>query len=90
MHSVLYDIFDSSNDGVDAVSLGFGPIFDGMTTWQRDTVATTTIYSLLTDLKAGFPADEGNIDALLQNQSIVGVGMDIWGTERDQQRGQRQ
>ena len=87
VHSVLYDIFDSSNDGVDAVSLGFGPIFDGMTTWQRDTVATTTIYSLLTDLKAGFPADEGNIDALLQNQSIVGVGMDIWGTNETNNAG---
>ena len=80
VHSVLYDIFDANNDGVDAVSLGFGPIFDGMTTWHRDAPSATTIYSLLTDLKAGFPADEGNIEALLQNQSIVGAGMDIWGT----------
>ncbi len=87
VHSVLYDIFDASNDGVDAVSLGFGPIFEGMTTWQRDTVATTTIYSLLTDLKAGFPADEGNIEALLQNQSIVGAGMDIWGTNETNNAG---
>ncbi|MGB5622088.1 MAG: hypothetical protein WBN65_06310, partial [Gammaproteobacteria bacterium] len=87
VHSVLYDIFDASNDGVDAVTLGFGPIFEGMTTWHKDTTATTTIYSLLTDLKAGFPADESNIEALLQNQSIAGAGMDIWGTNETNNAG---
>ncbi len=80
VHSVLYDIYDDVSDGIDAVSLGFAPIFNGMTTVNKSTPALTSIYTLLTAIKAAHPADEANIDALLQNQSIVGVGMDIWGS----------
>ncbi|MGB5249911.1 MAG: hypothetical protein WBO47_09810, partial [Gammaproteobacteria bacterium] len=80
VHSTLYDIYDNANDGIDAVSLGFGPIFNGVTVANKNTTALTSIYTLVTSIKADNPADEANIDALLQNQSIVGVGMDIWGS----------
>jgi hypothetical protein len=45
---------------------------------------------LLTELKSGRPADEPNIDALLEGQDIVGAGMNIWGTAETNNAGNNQ
>jgi hypothetical protein len=90
VHSVLYDVFDNQADGVDATALGFGPIFEGMVGWHANSNALTSIYSLLTELKSGRPADEPNIDALLEGQDIVGAGMNIWGSAETNNAGNNQ
>jgi hypothetical protein len=80
VHSVLYDIYDDADDGIDAVNLGFTPIYETLTGAHADSVALTSIFSFATPLKAGNPSAASAIDALLERQDIVGVGMDVWGS----------
>jgi hypothetical protein len=78
VHSILYDIYDAAADGVDAIELGFSPIYEALTGGHADTTALTTVFSLLTVLKAAETPVEDGINALIEGQDIVGIGMDIW------------
>ena len=78
VHSILYDVFDDQDDGVDVVSLGFGPLYDAITTDQATSAALTTIFSLIPPLKLAEPGDVAGIDALVAEQQIDAVDMDIW------------
>jgi hypothetical protein len=71
---ILFDIFDSTADGADAVSLGFAPIFAVMTGEQTGTDALTSIYSFATALRATNSPQSGAIDSLLGNEGITGSG----------------
>ena len=76
--SVLYDLYDSVDDGADTTSLGLKPIYDVLIGQQRTTDAFTSIFSFATYLKAENPAAVAGINAILATQSIS--GNDIWGT----------
>lgn len=78
--SILYDIFDSSSDGDDALSLGFAPIWNVLISAQRTTPAFTTIFSFITALKAAQPAEAAAINTLVAAQSIDTAGMDAFAT----------
>ena len=78
VHSILYDVYDDEDDGVDVVSLGFGPLYDTMTRDQATSAALTTIFSLIPPLKQAEPGDAAGIDALVEEQRIDSVNMDIW------------
>ena len=76
IHSVLYDIFDSNNDGVDTVSLGFKPILAAL--HSSDYInfpGLTSIYPAIELIKRANPQAETAISALMQNQAIYGTGM---------------
>jgi len=79
IQEVLYDLFDSSSDGMDTLSLGFGPIYDVFTGQQSTTTAFTSIFSFIDALKADRPGDVAAIDALLADVSIDSVA-DEFGT----------
>ncbi|MBA3563120.1 MAG: hypothetical protein H0W33_03745 [Gammaproteobacteria bacterium] len=80
IHSILYDLFDAASDGIDAVTLGFGPIYDVLTEEQRMTDALTTIFTFIPPLKDANPADAANIDALVAAQDIAAVTIDEFGS----------
>jgi hypothetical protein len=80
IHSVLYDVFDQSNDGIDTIGLGFGPIYRTLTGAYGNGVPLTTIFSFMTGLKADEPGATDAVNALLEGQNIVGIGMDEWGS----------
>ncbi|MEM7278290.1 MAG: PKD domain-containing protein [Pseudomonadota bacterium] len=80
VQSILYDYFDSDSDGVDSVSLGFGPLYNVLTGEQRTSPAFTSIFSFSTELKAQNAGSGAGIDALLSQQSITSTGMDIYGS----------
>jgi hypothetical protein len=82
IHSVLYDLYDDRDDGVDNVALGFGPLYRTFLGAHSDSEAVTSIFSFATPLKSDNANAASAVDALLEAQNIVGVGMDIWaGTE---------
>jgi hypothetical protein len=87
IQSILYDLFDPADDGVDAVTLGFGPIYAVLTNEQRETSALTSIFSFIEALKAANPANAGNIDMLVMAQSIVSVPIDEYGTAESNNAG---
>ena len=77
---VLYDLWDSTPDGADTSSIGFGPIYDVLTGPQRTTEAFTSIFTFATYLKQAGTGQNGFIDALLNEQSINASGIDIFGS----------
>lgn len=72
---IIYDIFDSADDGADTISLGLGPIFDAMTsdTYAANT-SFTTIYTFAEAIRNASPTSSAAIDSLLSSQSIEGRG----------------
>ena len=77
--TLLWDLFDTANDGVDDDSVGFVPIYDAMTAFQKDTEAFTTVFSFATGLRqVADPAKLAFIDAQLQRENIDTAQLDIW------------
>ncbi len=76
---LVYDLWDTGNDGADDSSIGFGPIYTVMTGAQAVTPAFTSIFSFATDLKQSLNAQDNTfVNALLTEQNIVS-NIDIHG-----------
>jgi hypothetical protein len=79
--SLLWDLYDSANDGSDTVSLGFGPIWTVLAGAQRTTPAYTTVFSFLTALKTGrSPAELTAMNTLVTAQNIRFGDIDAFAT----------
>lgn len=78
--AILYDIFDSNSDGVDALSMGFGPVYQVMTGAHSQTGALTSIFSFVDVLKSDFPAQAANIDSIVAARMIESVAIDEYGS----------
>jgi hypothetical protein len=76
---ILYDLWDTDDDGVDTGSIGFGPILDVMTGPQVTSPAFTSIFTFATYLKQQNPGDAALIDALLTDHDI-NPNIDIYGS----------
>lgn len=77
---ILWDLFDTTNDGGDNVSVGLAAFWGTWQGPQRQTDALTSIFSFITALKQLRPSDAAGIDVLLANEQIVGSTMDIYGS----------
>lgn len=77
VQSIFYDIFDAANDGVDTVSLGFGPIHAAMRGPIRNSAGFTSIHALVNALRASSPAAASAISALATGQLIVTAADDF-------------
>jgi hypothetical protein len=71
---ILWDIFDTTAESGDTVTLGFGPIYDVMTDEQVNTDAFTSIFSFTSALRANNAGQSSGIAALLQREEISGSG----------------
>jgi hypothetical protein len=81
--SLLLDLFDSNDDGVDNSSIGFGPIYEVMTKQQRTTEAFTTLFSFAALLRPGLSSTEQTfLDALLAAENIETASLDIWASNQ--------
>jgi hypothetical protein len=69
---ILWDLFDSTNESGDTVSLGFGPIFAALTNGQQSTSALTSIFSFLDALRDE-TSDSSGINQLRNGESISGT-----------------
>jgi hypothetical protein len=77
---ILYDLYDSNNDGADRLSLGFKPIYDVLVGKQKDTKAFTSIFSFIKGLKDENSASEEAINAILSSENISNID-DIYGNK---------
>jgi hypothetical protein len=79
----LYDLWDTLPDGADNDSIGFAPIYNTMTGFQKNTEAFTTIFSFATGLRQNVdPVDIAFIDAQLERENIDTIGLDIWASNQ--------
>jgi hypothetical protein len=77
---LIYDLWDTNDDGADDSSIGFGPIYTVMTGAQAATPAFTSIFSFATKLKQSPNFQDSNfVDGLLIEQNI-NPNIDIWGS----------
>ncbi|SFV65122.1 hypothetical protein MNB_SV-12-1646 [hydrothermal vent metagenome] len=81
IQEILYDLYDSHNDGSDRVSLGFKPIYDILTGSQKTTPAFTSIFSFIKGLKDENPLHSDEIDTLLSGENISTID-DIYGSSQ--------
>ncbi len=78
--NLIYDLWDTVNDGADSGSVGFGPIYNVMTGTQVLTPAFTSIFAFATELKAQNPGQALFIDGILAEHDITAAGIDIYGS----------
>ena len=69
---VIWDIYDSTDDGVDTLSLGFAPIWSALINGHSEADAFTSILTLLTNLRPGLTtADQTVLDAIAAYENIA-------------------
>lgn len=78
VQSLIYDVYDSDDDGSDTLSLGFEPIYRAMIAGEKNTLALTSIFSFANQLKLEVPDSASAIDTLLSSQDIIAT--DDFGT----------
>lgn len=78
----LHDLWDTTDDGSDTGSIGFGPIYDTLIVPQASTEAFTSVFSFATELRASLgPQGQALVDSQLARENIVsGTDLDIWAT----------
>lgn len=75
VQSIIYDIFDTNNDGVDGLALGFGPIYETFqTTEYLNSDSATSIFSYLQAMLDNGVVTQAQLDPLLGFQNINGTG----------------
>jgi len=80
--TLVYDLWDTVDDGADSGSVGFAAIYNAMTNGQASTEAWTTLFSFAGELRPTLNgAGQGLLDSLLlQENTVAGGSLDIWGT----------
>jgi len=77
VQSILYDLYDSTDDGADTLTLGLGPIYNVLTdTGYTGQSLFTTIFSFLDEIRNIESGNVTAINALATGQSINGTGKD--------------
>ena len=87
--TVIWDLWDSADDGVDTGSIGFRPIYDTMVGPHKFGDAFATLFSFATELRTILDT-EGTalLDALLAREQIVaGAALDIWASNETNDAG---
>ncbi len=78
---ILYDIYDSHNDGEDRLSLGFEPIYNALIGFQKNTQAFTSIFTFIAGLQQENPSERNKIDEILNSEDIQPI-VDIYGSSQ--------
>ncbi len=78
VQSIIYDLYDATDDGADSVSMGFTPLYNVLVGKEKNTPSLTSIFSFIKALKDENPADAATIDALVTAQDVN--GSDEWGS----------
>ncbi len=75
VQQILYDIFDSTNDGSDTISAGLGPLYNAFTdpTYVNN-VDFTTIFAFADRVRTEAGVDATVLDAMLAAEDVNGTG----------------
>ena len=92
--ALLYDLFDTNNDGSDNDSIGFGWIYDTMVGPQVTTPAFTTIHTFAAELRPMLDvAGQALLDSQMEREAVndpTESTVDIWAsTENNDANGAR-
>jgi hypothetical protein len=87
--TLIWDLWDTADDGVDNGSLGFRPIYDVMIGPHAMSDAFATQFSFATELRASLNVqDAALLDALLNREEVItGADLDIWASNETNDAG---
>ncbi|MEM1035689.1 MAG: hypothetical protein AAGI14_02890 [Pseudomonadota bacterium] len=75
VQNILYDLYDSDDDGNDTISAGFGPIYETLTEQTyREADEFTSIFLFSDAVRGKTGIDDTVLTTLLTDQSINGTG----------------
>ncbi len=75
VQSIVLDLFDANNDGVDGVTLGFAPIYETFQSSEfQNSDAATTLFSFLSTMLDAGTITQAQLDPLIDFQNIDGTG----------------
>jgi hypothetical protein len=78
--TLIYDLWDTANDGTDNGSIGFAPIYETMAGPQATTPAFTSILSFAGELRPMLDAaGQALLDAQLAQENIDSGSITVWG-----------
>jgi hypothetical protein len=78
--SIVWDLFDTDDDGVDHASVGFAPMYDVITHELRDGPALTSLFVFISALKQRSGVDASAVNSVVAGQSIVAATIDPYGS----------
>ena len=78
---ILYDLYDKTNSGPDALSLGFVPIHNIMTHGQKTTTTFTSIFSFISAMNDAYSANRSKVKDILLGENISEIN-DPYGKNR--------
>ena len=88
VHSILYDIYDSNDDGADTISLGFTPIYTTLVNQQNNSTYITSIFTFITGLKNNVNvANHNGINNIVTGQNINASGINESGSNETNSAG---
>jgi hypothetical protein len=70
VQQILYDIYDTTNETGDNLSLGIGPLIDVLTNYEKTTPAATSIFSFIYGFKINVPSATTDLNTLLATKNI--------------------
>jgi hypothetical protein len=79
VQEVLWDLYDSAVDGPDLAQIGFSQFWQVLTGAQRNTDATTSIFSFIEALKAQ-TGNGAQIDPIVNAEAMTATGMNAFAT----------
>ena len=80
VHRIVWDLYDAAPDGVDALSVGYGPMHDVFTRELRNDVPLTTLFAFITALKQRSGVPDAQVDALVEAEGVAGTNLGIVST----------
>lgn len=87
--TLIWDLWDEADDGVDTGSVGLRPIYDTMVGPHRTGDAFATLFSFASGLRGMLDTEDAALlDALLAREQIVaGAALDIWASNESNDAG---
>ncbi|MCB1317800.1 MAG: hypothetical protein KDK27_17665, partial [Leptospiraceae bacterium] len=70
VQSIIWDLYDSNNEGLDNLTLGLMPIWSAMRS-LKTTDEITYLHPFVSALKVGRPGDTGSINAILSMENVA-------------------
>jgi hypothetical protein len=81
VHRIVWDLFDTANDGADTVSVGYAPMHDVFMTELRNDVPLTALFPFITALKLRPGVPVAPVDAIVEaERGAAGTNLGIVST----------
>jgi hypothetical protein len=80
VQAIVWDLYDTANEAGDTASIGFAPIWSVMREELASGAPLTSIFPFIVGLKSRPGVPDAAVDALVENQGMVGSAMDAYAT----------